>query len=317
MRKHGFSCKDCGSYAPANGQDRPMWPGPRCTRCAAKRYAQETGCELEQAERLMYEARARHTGQMGQARNATALHETPAAYATQPPLINLPYLPPTPSGELPLRERPLYRVANHSDACNLIELLTVLIGGPRAGATAQALLTKYGGAVQIANAPVAEMAHAVPGISEKIAARLKAAGEFGRRSTTEVIDQPEIRSPADAAALQMGRMSTLEQEYLFVLLLNTRNRVLGDPIEVYHGSLNMSLIRAGEVFRDAVRVNAAAIIVAHNHPSSDLSQSSDDVACTRTLVEAGKLLDIEVLDHLIISRRGFISLKEKGLGFNK
>ena len=317
MRKHGFTCKDCRSYAPANGQGRPMWPGPRCTRCAAKRYAQETGCDPAQAERLMYETRARHTGQMGQAGNASALHETPASYATQPPLINLPYLPPTPSGELPVRERPLYRVANHSDACNLIELLTVLIGGPRAGAAAQALLDKYGSAVQIANAPVAEMVHAVPGISEKLAARIKAAAEFGRRLTTEVVDQPEIRSPADAAALLMGRMSTLEQEYLFVLLLNTRNRVLRDPVEVYHGSLNMSLIRVGEVFRDAIRANAAAIILAHNHPSGQPEASPDDIQVTVSIREAGKLLDIELLDHIIVGNPRWISLKERGLGFNK
>ena len=317
MRKHGFACKDCGSYAPANGQGRPMWPGPRCTRCAANRYAQETGCDPAQAERLMYEARARHIGQTGQTGNANALHELPTAYAAQPPLMNLPYPLPEPPAELPMRERPLYRVANHSDACNLIELLTVLIGGPRAGATAQALLDKYGSAVQIANAPVVEMVHAVPGISEKLAARIKAAAEFGRRLTTEVVDQPEIRSPADAAALLIGLMSTLEQEYLYVILLNTRNRVIGPPREVYHGSLNTTLIRAGEVFRDAIRVNAAAIIVAHNHPSSELAPSPEDSAVTAILVEAGKLLDIELLDHLIVSRKGFISLKERGLGFKK
>ncbi len=319
MRKHGFACRDCGNYAPANGQGRPMWPGLRCTRCAARRYAQETGCDPAQAERLMYEARARHGGQIGQTRNAGALHELPTRYAAQPPLISLPYPVPEPVAELPVRERPLYRVANHSDACNLIELLTVLIGGPRAGATARALLGKYGTAVQIANAPVAEMVHVVPGISDKLAARIKAAAEFGRRLTTETVDQPEIRSPADAAALLMGRMSTLEQEYLYVLLLTTRNRVIGDPREVYHGSLNTSLIRAGEIFRDAIRTNAAGLIVAHNHPSGDPAPSPEDVAVTRTLVEAGKLLDIAVLDHLVIghSPNRFVSLKERGLGFNK
>jgi DNA repair protein RadC len=114
-------------------------------------------------------------------------------------------------------------------------------------------------------------------------------------------------------------MSTLEQEYLYVILLNTRNRVIGDPREVYHGSLNTSLIRTGEVFRDAVRVNAAAIIVAHNHPSGIVEPSREDIAVTVSLVETGKLLDITLLDHLVIGRglEKFVSLKERGLGFAK
>jgi DNA repair protein RadC len=103
-----------------------------------------------------------------------------------------------------------------------------------------------------------------------------------------------------------------------VLLLNTRNRLIGDPREVYHGSLNTSLIRNAEVFREAVRVNAAAILVAHNHPSGDPSPSPEDVAVTRSLVETGKILDIELLDHLVIGHAGkFVSLKERGLGFTK
>ena len=92
--------------------------------------------------------------------------------------------------------------------------------------------------------------------------------------------------------------------------------VLGRPLEVYHGSLNTSLIRVGELFREAIKVNAAALIVAHNHPSGDPSPSPEDVAVTRALVEAGKLLDIDVLDHLVIGRYRFVSLKERGLGFS-
>ncbi len=317
MRKRGFTCVDCGRYAPPNGQGRSMWAGPRCTPCAAKRYAARTGCELEQAERLMVEERLKGQRTDRLVDVPSSLHETPVAYATQPLLINLPYLPPVSSGELPMRERPLYRVANHSDACNLIELLTVLIGGPRSATTAQALLAKYSTAMQIANAPVVEMVHAVPGISEKLAARIKAAAEFGRRLTTEVVDQPEIRSPADAAALLMGRMGTLEQEYLYVLLLNTRNRLIGDPREVYHGSVNTSLIRIGEVFREAIRANATSIILAHNHPSGNPDASPEDVRITASVREAGKLIDIELLDHIIVGNPRWISLKERGLGFDK
>jgi len=111
-------------------------------------------------------------------------------------------------------------------------------------------------------------------------------------------------------------MGALEQEHLRVLLLDTRNRLIR-TIEVYRGSLNTSLIRVGEVFRDAVRSNAASIIIVHNHPSGDPTPSPEDVSVTRALVEAGSLLDIEVLDHLVIGKNCFVSLKSKGLGFNK
>jgi DNA repair protein RadC len=109
-------------------------------------------------------------------------------------------------------------------------------------------------------------------------------------------------------------MSALEQEELRVLLLDTRNR-LQKVVAVYRGSLNMSWIRVGEVFRDAVRLNAAAVIVIHNHPSGDPTPSPEDVAVTRAIVQAGRLLDIEVLDHLVVGRNQFVSLKSKGLGF--
>ena len=97
-------------------------------------------------------------------------------------------------------------------------------------------------------------------------------------------------------------------------MLNTRNHV--QKIEsVYRGSLNTSQVRVGEVFKAAIRVNAAAIIVVHNHPSGDPTPSPDDLAITRAIVEAGKLLDVQVLDHLVIGQGRFISLKERGLGF--
>jgi DNA repair protein RadC len=101
---------------------------------------------------------------------------------------------------------------------------------------------------------------------------------------------------------------------LRVILLDTRNRVL-EIVEVYQGSLNSSPVRVGELFKAAVRRNAAAIIVVHNHPSGDPTPSPDDVAVTRAIVQAGKLLDIDVLDHLVIGGGQCVSLKERGLGF--
>jgi len=142
--------------------------------------------------------------------------------------------------------------------------------------------------------------------------------ELGRRiAVSSPEERTVIKSPADAANLLMYQLAALDQEYLFVILLDTRNRVMGKPFEVYHGSLNTSLIRVGEVFREAVKTNAAALIVAHNHPSGDPSPSPEDVAVTRALVEAGKLLDIDVLDHLVIGHHRFVSLKERGLGFSR
>ncbi len=102
-----------------------------------------------------------------------------------------------------------------------------------------------------------------------------------------------------------------------MLLLDTRNRVIRDPLEIYHGSLNTSMIRIGELFREAIKWNAAAIILAHSHPSGDPSPSPEDVAVTRLTVEAGKLLDIPLHDHLVLgSGDRYVSLKERGLGFN-
>jgi DNA repair protein RadC len=112
----------------------------------------------------------------------------------------------------------------------------------------------------------------------------------------------------------MYEMGALKQEHLRVLLLDTRNQLIRIT-EVYQGSLHTSLIRIGEIFRDAVRENAASVIVAHNHPSGDPSPSPEDVAVTRAMIDAGRLLDIEVLDHLVIGTGRFVSLKSKGLGF--
>ena len=99
-----------------------------------------------------------------------------------------------------------------------------------------------------------------------------------------------------------------------VLLLNTKNQVMGIS-EVYKGSVNTSLVRVAEVFRDAIKENCPAIVVVHNHPSGDPTPSSQDTEVTSQLVKVGQLLDIEVLDHVVIGHQSYVSLKEKGLGF--
>jgi DNA repair protein RadC len=156
----------------------------------------------------------------------------------------------------------------------------------------------------------------VKGISTAKIAQLKAALELGRRLLLTSPDaRPQITSPADAANLLMLEMSGLEQENLRTLLLDTKNRVLASPT-VYIGNVNSSIIRVSEIFREAVRQNATALIMAHNHPSGDPTPSPEDVHVTRSVVEAGHLLGIEVLDHLVIGHQQFTSLKERGLGFD-
>jgi DNA repair protein RadC len=217
---------------------------------------------------------------------------------------------------LPLRERPAWRVAYRAEGCNLVELIAALVGGDRQIEIAQALIGRFGSLRALARATPNEIQE-VLGVGPSTAARLRAALELGRRlGAMDEKDPPPIQSPDDAANLLMYQMQHLEQEHLMVLLLDTRNRLIGEPVDLYHGSLNSSLIRIGEIFRPAIRANAAAILVAHNHPSGTPDPSPEDVAITRAIVEAGRLLDVECLDHLIMGRGHFVSLKSKGLGFD-
>jgi len=218
-------------------------------------------------------------------------------------------------------DRPRERLARLGpQALNSAELLAILIRvgvkGENAVQVGQRLLQTFGGIRGLHKATYEEV-KSQRGLGEAKASTIKAAIELGRRLSLEAPEErPVIHSPADAAALVMYEMSALEQEHLRVMLLDTRNQVI-DIVELYHGSLNISMIRVGEVFKPAVRRNIASIIVVHNHPSGDPTPSPDDVAVTRAIIEAGKLLDIEVLDHLVIGQGKFVSLKERGLGFKE
>jgi DNA repair protein RadC len=215
---------------------------------------------------------------------------------------------------LPERDRPVHRVADAPAACNTLELLAALVGGSRQIETAECLLARFGTLRAIRKASASEIA-SVQGIGQRNAARLLSALELGKRLASEVDEeQPAIHGPADAAALIQHDMSILEHEELWVLVLNTRNRLV-EIDKLYRGSVNSSQIRVGEVFRTAIRRNATDILVAHCHPSGDPVPSPDDVAVTRAIVQAGKMLEIEVQDHLIIGRgQQYVSLRERGLG---
>jgi len=215
---------------------------------------------------------------------------------------------------LPVCEQPGYRVAKDSDACSLAELLAVIIGGSTQIEIAERLLAQFGTVQKIAQAHVVEISK-VQGVGNQVALRLKASLALGRKLLQPEDERPVIHSPGDAAKILMPMLAHREQEYMIVMALDTRNRML-DTVEVYHGSLNSSMVRIGELFKPALQRNAAAILIAHNHPSTDPPPSPEDVSVTRAIVQAGKLLDVSVLDHLVIGLSRWVSLKEKGLGFS-
>ncbi len=223
--------------------------------------------------------------------------------------------------DLATEERPRERLAMlGANVLSTAELIAILlrtgIEGMNAVQLAQGLLNEMGGLSGLQRESYDSLC-GCRGIGPAKAAQVKAAIELGRRlSIATPEERPALNSPDDAAAVVMYEMSALEQEHLRVLLLNTRNQLIR-IVEIYHGSLNASLIRIGEVFRDAVRSNAAGIIVVHNHPSGDPSPSPEDVAVTRAIVQAGQLLDIEVLDHLVIGKNRYVSMKSRGLGFTQ
>jgi DNA repair protein RadC len=213
--------------------------------------------------------------------------------------------------DIPEQDRPRERLLKvGAQAISTAELLAIVmrtgVGGENVLHLAERLLSQFGSLPGLARASVTELK----------AIEIKAALEIGRRlMATSPEERPQVTSPSDAANLLMSEMMLLEQEHLRLILLDTRNKVQSTPT-IYVGSLNTSVIRIGELFRAALRENAAALIVAHNHPSGDPSPSPEDINVTRQIAKAGQLLDIELLDHIIIGHRRYVSLKERGLGFD-
>lgn len=219
-----------------------------------------------------------------------------------------------------LETEPIARLAScGAAALSDTEIIAALLSG-RAGRAstftlAQLLLGTFGDWNGLQRASIDELQR-VPGLGRARAARLKAALEVGRRLLVAPGERLQIRAPGDAAQLLMAELGHRDQEHLCTVLLDTKNRVQALHT-VYIGSLNSSMVRVGEVFKEAIRRNSAALIVSHNHPSGDPTPSPEDVQVTREIVAAGKLIDIEVLDHLIVSAGRFVSLRERGLGFTQ
>ncbi len=221
--------------------------------------------------------------------------------------------------ELPLSDQPRERLASVgpgalSDAELLAILLRVGVAGTNVLQLAQQILVECGGWSGLQSTEYNDLCTR-HGIGAAKAATIKAALEIGRRLLLAGPEERlQIRSPADAAALLMVEMGHLDQEHLRAVLLDTKNRVQ-QITTIYIGSVNSAMIRVGEVYKEAIRRNSAALIVAHNHPSGDPTPSPEDILVTRQIVEAGKLLDVECLDHLVIGRGRYVSMRERGLGF--
>ncbi|OIQ08613.1 hypothetical protein MOOR_17600 [Moorella thermoacetica] len=218
--------------------------------------------------------------------------------------------------ELPAELRPRERLlAAGVQALSNAELLAILLRtGTRTESAldvARRLLSGPDGLQFLAGATLEELQQQ-KGIGLAKAAELKAALELGRRLAAFTLSRTVIRNPRDVAGLLLDEMRYLDRENFRTVSLNTKNQVLGiDNVSV--GSLNSSLAHPREVFKDPIRRSAAAIILAHNHPSGDPTPSQEDIMVTRRLVESGHILGIEVLDHLIIGDGRFISLKERNL----
>lgn len=216
-------------------------------------------------------------------------------------------------------ERPRERLKkNGASSLSAPELLAIIIGSGIPGENAiqigQRLLIKYKSFSGIYKAGFDALC-GEPGIGPAKAAKIMAAMEIARRMTNETGEQkPAIMSPDDAAALLRFEMSLLEQEELRVMLLDTRYRLI-EIVALYKGSLNASAVRIGELFKSAIRKNAAAVIVVHNHPSGDTTASPEDIAMTHEMVKAGELLSVEVVDHLIIGGNRFLSMKNNHIVF--
>lgn len=221
--------------------------------------------------------------------------------------------------EVPEEERPRERMLKYGPSgLTNAELLAILLNTGVSGESvmfvAERLLREHDGFTGLMRMSAQELSKE-HGIGPAKATKLKASMEIAQRVMSDIQDRrPKIVSPDDVLALIGLDMTLQEQEQMKVVMLNTRNEVINIRT-LYQGTTNQAQVRTSEVFREAVRLNAVAIIVAHNHPSGDPTPSSADIDLTRAMYEAGQTLDIKLLDHLIVGQGRHVSMKRIGLGF--
>ncbi|HWO55532.1 MAG TPA: DNA repair protein RadC [Paenibacillus cookii] len=219
--------------------------------------------------------------------------------------------------DIPHQERPRERMLQYgASAVSNAELLAILLrtGTKQESAIhlAQRILQQVGSMRRLVDMSAEELM-AIKGIGSAKAVQLKAGIELGLRLARTRMDEPVvIRSPRDAADVLMEQLRYLQKEHFVCLFLNTKNHIIAQET-LSIGSLNASIVHPREVFRAAIKRSSASILCAHNHPSGDPAPSPEDISLTSRLKEAGEIVGIEVLDHLIIGDGEFVSLKEQGL----
>lgn len=209
---------------------------------------------------------------------------------------------------------------NVSDTVLLALLLRTGVAGQNVVELSQNILQHYRSLTAIAQASTEDLCANFKGLGKVKSQILKAAFELARRMMEEQNDaQPHISNADNVADILRERARLLEQETFWVLLLNTKNRLIRPPIDATLGLLNSSQIHPREVFKEAIRHNCSAIIIAHNHPSGDPEPSNEDIRVTKRIIESGKIIDIQVLDHVVIGKstkertRDFVSIREMGV----
>ena len=220
--------------------------------------------------------------------------------------------------DLPISERPRERLQKLGiGALSAQEILALILGRGIAGesvmVTAQRLISQFGNLKGIAGASVEELSQ-VKGIGVAKASQIKAAFELANRleGYPEIGKKPLVKTPEDIVALVRGRLKDKKKEHFLALLLDTRNQLI-KVSEISVGSLETSVVHPREVFKEAISASAASVIFVHNHPSGDPGASEDDIKLTKRLAEAGEIVGIDVLDHIIIGDKKYLSLKREGL----
>ncbi len=220
--------------------------------------------------------------------------------------------------DLPVSERPRERLQKFGvEALSAQEILALILGRGIAGesvmVTAQRLLSQFGSIGGMANASVEELAQ-VKGIGPAKASQIKAAFELANRleGYPELTKKPQVKTPEEVVSLVKGRLKDKKKEHFQALLLDTRSQLIKIS-EISVGSLDASIVHPREVFKEALSASAASVIFVHNHPSGDPKPSEDDIKLTERLAQAGEIMGIDVLDHIIIGNKEYLSLKREGL----